>query len=362
MQRARSSTRSWTWVLLICAIVAAMLGAVRPSRAADALEKELVIVTTGGVFERALKEHFYDPFTRATGVTIRPVAASLGDQWAKVKAMTQTGRIEWDIVSMGPADVLDHRALLAKLDCWRLPNAQKYGVEGACQDYSLLRTIGGGVLAYNTDAFPPGREPRTWADFWDVQRFPGPRALMNAGTPWWVLMAALMADGVPPPKLFPLDVDRAFRKLDAIKPHVKVWWKTGDQSQQIMRSREVVMAMMWSGRALSLKAAGVPIGVSWRGAPKDVAPWGVLAGAPHPKAALAFLDFFMGRPEVHLAFSRQVNYDTSNEKALDLLPEPERLTRPTHPDNWRNIATIDYRWVAENRVRLLERWNTWLAK
>ncbi|HEX7125297.1 MAG TPA: ABC transporter substrate-binding protein [Thermodesulfobacteriota bacterium] len=354
--------RSSTWALVTCAVAAALLGGGRPSRAAEALEKELVIVTTGGAFERALRRHFYEPFTRATGVTIRSVAADLDEQWAKVKAMSRVGRIEWDIVSMGPADVLDHRAFLAKLDCWRLPNAGKYGVEGACQDYSLLRTIGGGVLAYDAEAFPHGRAPQTWADFWDVERFPGPRALMDAGTPWWVLMAALMADGVPPDRLFPLDLDRAFRKLDEIKPHVKVWWRTGDQSQQIMRSREVVMAMMWSGRALSLKAAGVPIEVSWKGAPKDVAPWGLLAGAPHPKAALAFLDFFMGRPEAHLAFSREVNYDTSNQKALDLLPEPDRLTRPTHPDNWRNIATIDYRWVSENRARLLERWSAWLAK
>ncbi len=145
MRRQRSSMRGSMWVLLICTVAAALLGAVGPSRAADGLEKELVIVATGGAFEQALRQHFYEPFARATGVTIRPVAAGVAEQWARVKAMRQVGRMEWDIVSMGPADLLDHRELLAKLDCWRLPNAQKYGVEGACVEH-LAREVTVGPL------------------------------------------------------------------------------------------------------------------------------------------------------------------------------------------------------------------------
>ena len=36
-----------------------------------------------------------------------------------------------------------------------------------------------------------------------------------------------MADGVAPDKLYPLDVDRAFKKLEEIKPNITVWWTSG---------------------------------------------------------------------------------------------------------------------------------------
>ncbi len=358
-----SSAEIWTTVstvVLSCLVGASNLVAkelmVQPG-------SDLVVVATGGTFEQAMREHFYDPFSKATGVRVNPVAATVSEQWTKVKAMYAAGNVEWDIVSTYPYDLVSQRELLYDLgDCKSLPNVVAQGVPGTCARFGILRTIGGGVIAYSTKAFARDRAPRSWADFWDVKRFPGPRALPNAGSPWWVLSAALMADGVAPERLFPLDVDRAFRKLDEIKPHVKVWWRTGDQSQQMIRDGDVVMAMMWSGRALSLKNDGVPLDVEWNQAIKDVAFWGVLKKAKNVNAALAFLNYFMDRPEAHLAFSRKIVYDTANRRALELLPEPERPARATFERNWRNMVEIDDAWVGANRAAVLERWNAWLAQ
>lgn len=334
----------------------------RPACAAE-LEKELVIVYTGGEFERRLKEHFYDPFTKATGVKISPVAATLGERLAKIKAMAAAKNIEWDIVALQTFDLPALQQFLTDLgDCSSIPNVEAQGVPGTCQRYGALNIIGGIAIAYNTDVFPPERHPKSWADFWEVKKFPGPRALPNYGNPENELTAALMADGVPPDKLYPLDLDRAFRKMDEIKPHVKVWWKTGDQSQQIMKSREVVLNVMWSGRILSLKAAGVPIGIEWNQANKDVSTWTILKDAPHPKAARAFIDFFMERPEAHRAFSRAMFYATPNRKAVELMPQAERPTMPTYEENWKRMVDKDAKWLQENRARVLERWNKWLAE
>ena len=74
------------------------------------------------------------------------------------------------------------------------------------------------------------RRPSSWADFWDVKKFPGNRSLCLSDSPR-TLIFALLADGVPRDQLYPLDIDRAFKKLDQIKPHVKVWWREGTQSQ-----------------------------------------------------------------------------------------------------------------------------------
>ena len=64
-------------------------------------------------------------------------------------------------------------------------------------------------------------------DFWDAAKFPGARMLadMASGSP--NLEFALIADGVPMDKIFPIDIDRAFKSLSRIKPYIKKFWDTG---------------------------------------------------------------------------------------------------------------------------------------
>jgi len=90
-----------------------------------------------------------------------------------------------------------------------------------------------------------------------VKKFPGRRALRNH--PIATLEAALMADGVAPDKLYPLDVDRAFRKLEEIKPNVTVWWTSGAQSAQLLTTAEVDMVMAWNGRITALTKEGAKV-------------------------------------------------------------------------------------------------------
>ena len=103
------------------------------------------------------------------------------------------------------------------------------------------------LMAWNKDAIK-GAQPTGWKDFWDTKNFPGPRSLYN--DVFGTLEFALMADGVPPDKLYPLDLDRAFRKLEEIRPAVKVWWKSGAQSVQLVTSGEVNFIPMWNARAM----------------------------------------------------------------------------------------------------------------
>ena len=150
-------------------------------------------------------------------------------------------------------------------------------------------------------------------------------------------------------KLFPLDLDRAFAKLDKIKPQVAVWWKTGAQSQQVMRQGDAVMSLMWSGTAYATKKSGVPLEWSWNNAVADFGSWTILKGAPHPNAARAFINFYMANPENHAAFSREMGYATSNKAAGAMLSDaekaelgavpaiPARSSVPM-PTGWRRIA------------------------
>ncbi len=332
-----------------------------PRARAEELEKTVVILTTGGVFEQALKRNFFDPFTRATSVRVVPVAASDGDMMAKAAAMQAAGRVEWDIISPQYDDLENRSKYLTDLgDCSAMPNVAAQGVPEACGRYGVLYVTGGQVLAYDPRAYPD-RKPLTWADFWDVKGFPGRRALPNTGNPWANIVNALSADGVEPGKLFPLDLDRAFRKLDEIKPHVAVWWRTGDQSQQLMRSGDVSMSLMWSGRAVATKREGVPLEWTYNQAVADFGAWAILKDAPHPKAARAFIDFYMTNPEAHAAFSREMGYMTPNRAAAALLSPEEKRLLVASPETYKQIIHLDAAWLEAHRAEGLERWNRWIS-
>jgi putative spermidine/putrescine transport system substrate-binding protein len=119
------------------------------------------------------------------------------------------------------------------------------------------------VMAYRTDAFR-GAVPVGWADFWDTKKFPGDRAMVGTGNGGWPeLEFALMAAGVPPDKVYPIDIDKAFGSYEKIKKDVIKWWDTGALPIQLLTDREVVMTSVWNGRMAALQASGVPAAISW---------------------------------------------------------------------------------------------------
>lgn len=52
------------------------------------------------------------------------------------------------------------------------------------------------ILAYNTESFAGDAHPKSWADFWNSDAFPGPRMLADMATGTPNLEFALLADGV----------------------------------------------------------------------------------------------------------------------------------------------------------------------
>ena len=99
------------------------------------------------------------------------------------------------------------------------------------------------------------KEPKNFTEFFDTKAFPGKRCLPDF--PHYCLPFALQAAGVPIDKLFPLDVDLAFKKLNEIKKDVAVWWKAGAQPPQLMKDNEVQYAICWSGRVVGDPAFGL---------------------------------------------------------------------------------------------------------
>ena len=58
--------------------------------------------TPGGAFDEVKREHVYEPFRKATGIEIVPVAATV----AKLLAMHRSGQMEVDLIDTGDDTLL----------------------------------------------------------------------------------------------------------------------------------------------------------------------------------------------------------------------------------------------------------------
>ncbi len=335
-------------------IATAALAAPMLPRTAGTQARTLFVNTWGGSWTAAQEAAYFKPFTEATGIRIRTIAPV---SYAKLKAQVTAKSYEWDVTSIEQGELkrADQEGLIEPID-WRIVQKDEL-FAGAEYANGISACALGTNLAYRSDKYPNGG-PKTWTDFWDVEKFPGPRAMIN--NPVRALVFALVADGVPVDKVFPLDVDRAFRKLDRIKPHIKVWWTQGNQSQQLLRDGEVHMMAMWNARASELKQQGVPVELVWHGATIHTTMWCVAKGAPNRDLAFQFLQF-ASQPKPQAEFCNRLFYGPTNPEAFKFVDPAFVDQMPTFPANAKVAVHPDSEWFANNAAKVQERFTQWVA-
>jgi len=326
-----------------------------PSAAA---EQPITAFVFGGAWKKAMMAAFGDPFTQKTGI---PINYQEPYAWAKVRAMHEARAQQIDVMSGGGAEIVQavRQNMITPID-WSIVD------RSVLSERQLRRpnVIGGYTLAmvicYSKKKWPGDHHPKSWADFWDVEKFPGRRAVRRT-PPVWTVDAALKADGVKDQGFYPLDVDRAFRSLARIKPHVKAWWSDNAQAQQLMEQEEVDLITMMNGRATESINNGAPFEIVWNEAISegDSNGWIAPIGCPNPAGAMKFLDF-VGRPEPQAAFARLLFYAPLNTKAYDLLDPAVAKQLPTYPDNERVAHILDSEWWADNLAQVQRRFERWL--
>jgi len=173
------------------------------------------------------------------------------------------------------------------------------------------------------------------------------------------LEQALMADGVPPEKVYPIDMDRAFKKLDQIKPHVDVWWTGGAQTTQMLQSGEVDMIPTWNGRAQVVIDAGGPVEIEWNQGLYALEGWVIPKGAPKAELGKKFIKF-TANAKRQAEFVSQLPYGPTNPKAYDYIPKERAKYLPTAPENLKKITQSSTEWWGSNKEKALERFNAWL--
>ncbi len=324
--------------------------AVVPFRRVRAAET-LFVNTWGGPWERAAQKHLFEPFTRDTGIEIRPVSPV---SFAKLAAQVRSGAYEFDVTTLGLAEIV--RANQSRL----LENLSGLGGgnlwNGAVFNNGVASHAFATVLAWNATKF--GDEPKTWQDFWNLQRFPGPRCLQRYAAR--VLPIALAGDGVPKDKLYPMDIERAFRALDRIKPQIRVWWTQGQQSAQLLRDGEVDMIGIWHGRVLELIDEGKPVKMTWEGAEIDRAYWAVARGTPRKELAMRFVEAAV-QPERLAGFCREAMYGPVNPRAFEYVSAADAERMPTSPQNYPKVFEQDIENFGGDVAQVTQRFERWIG-
>ncbi|WP_250511486.1 ABC transporter substrate-binding protein [Caballeronia sp. GACF4] len=332
--------------LLTGAIGAPMIITSRKAMAAS----NLTVVSWGGNYHQGVEEALAKPFEKEFGVHVTLVDTP---DLAKVKAQVMTNNVQWDVFdAVGPMamtgskngywepldpSLFDRSDLIAPLTRDAVPF---YGFTGG--------------ICWDNSKFPDGKHPETFADYFDVKKFPGQRTLRNRASE--TLEIALLADGVPPQKIYPLDVDRAFRALDRIKPNIGKWVDQTPQTVTLVETGQVDFSYTYSTRVKAAQEAGKPINFSFKQTLTGLEYLVVLKNAPNKANAMKFVQFAM-RPDRQAALMNYLGNTPASKKALPMLnPDVRKWT--SDPNNKMNVISNDA-WWADHYEELTQRFKEW---
>jgi len=314
------------------------------------LGRTLAVASQGGPYQRAQTEAIYDPFAAATGARLRQEAADID----ALRRQVEHGQVTWDLVDL-PIDqalALARDDLLTPIDYLVVDRSLLY------DEVALQHAVGAAFFS-TVIAYPGGADPVPggWADFWDLAAFPGPRALRRH--PSGTLEFALLADGVPLKRLYPLDVERAFAALDRIKLAVAQWYDNALQPVELLTNGSVAMTSTFNVQA-EVAAARSAVALQWRGGMLSAQAWVVPRGAANADVAMDLINFATrAGPSANLA--RLVPFGPVNRESSALL-RPDRLELlPTSPAHLAVQFFQNWNWWLDNGAALVERFDSWLA-
>lgn len=311
----------------------------------DADREEVVITVGGGTWEAAQRAAFFEPFTRETGIEV----VTTPEDHSKLLASAKVGRPEADLTAIPGS----HLAAFVRMATVEPIDYSYFSEETLAKipahlkaEHGVGSVVYSTVLAFNTEKFPPGADqPQTWSDLYDVSRFPGPRTLPKCEkmVDGGLLETALLADGVTPENIYPLDIDRAFAKLDTLRGDVSRWWSAGAEAPQSLIDGEVTVAAAYNGRIVAARGLGADIDMSWRQSLLQYDYWVVMSNAPNSENAMKFLAF-VSQPEPQARFSEAISFGPTNLDAFTLVSDELQSALPGSPALAADQIVQNYDW------------------
>ena len=345
------------------------------SAAAESPERVITVATWGGPYQRSQEKAYFEPFTATTEIRIDIERYNGG--LAELRRQIAGGDTAWDLMDMTMADnrAACKQGLLERIDHSFLspaPDGTPAGedfVDGALTECGVSQIVYAMVTAYNRDAFP-GERPARIRDIFDLQRFPGKRALQKlpeANLEW-----ALRSYGVPRQELYSLlSTERglrlAFQRLDGIRNQV-IWWTSTDEPVKLLVTGEVAIASHYNGRLFDAAVVhGHPIETIWDAQIYELGAWGIPRGTPRLAEVLEFIRFATGtRPLAEQA--KYISYGPARRSSMQLVSTHAetgvdmRPHLPTSQVNFETAILKDTEWYASLYDRIKARFDRWLGE
>lgn len=327
--------------------------------ATSGMAADLTVVSFGGANKDAQIKAFYKPWEAAGNGKI--IAGQYNGEMAKVKAMVDTNSVSWNLVEVESPELARgcDEGMFETIDPAQFGNPDNF-IAGAIQPCGVGFFVWSTVLAYNADKLDSA--PTGWADFWDTEKLPGKRGLRKGAK--YTLEFALMADGVEPKDVYsvlatPAGVDRAFKKLDQLKPDIQ-WWEAGAQPPQYLASGDVVMSSAYNGRIAAVQNES-NLKIVWNGGIYDFDSWAIPKGAKDLAEAQKFIAFSV-QPAQQKIYSENIAYGPANKLTVPLLPPALLKDMPTTPENIAGQVPMNVVFWADYGEQLEQRFNAWAAK
>lgn len=328
--------------------------------AGTATAQDLTVVTRGETLRVPMREVFIHPFTMATDIPVKHEVWDGGID--ALRAQTKTADNGWDLVLVDAGELATGCAegLFEKLD-WIAIGGRDHTMAAGVSDCGVGALIANMVLAWDKDKFPA---TPSWADFWDVAKHPGKRGLRQGvrGT----LEIALLADGVAPADIYKIlatneGVDRAFRKLDQLKPYI-VWWQTEADAVRILGSGDVLMTSAPSGRVVTAnRGERKNFGIQWAASLYEVQSWAIIKGSAELRQAQQFL-WYVGTTAIQARFLRLTGESGLARGINDGQPPDVAAISPTAQANMTAGLRLDTGFWNENLGKLRQRFEAWQGR
>ncbi|MCC5991619.1 MAG: ABC transporter substrate-binding protein [Rhodobacteraceae bacterium] len=339
----------------------------------------LTIVSWGGAYTASQQRAYHEPY-----MEMNPHVTIINDDGsanalAGLRAQAQAGNVTWDLVDMLPSDAqlacdegiilqIDHDEMLAAAPDGT-PASEDF-LPGSLGECFIPQIVYSTVLTYRPDAFPEDNQPSSIADLFDVENFPGRRALQDR--PGTNLEWALYADGVDPDDIYdvlatPEGVDRAFAKLDTIKDHI-VFWTEGAQAPQLLADGEVAFATGYNGRMFdAIEVEGMNADIIWDGQVVEWDGWVVPADGPNLDLVMEYL-YFATDTQRLADQAKFISYGPARASSAALVGEHADLGidmgphMPTAPENYFSPIVLDNDFWVDYGDELRERFANWMLQ
>lgn len=303
----------------------------------------------GGTTQDAQMQAFFTPFSETSGVKFNQDAPQT---LAKIQAQVESKNFQWDFISAaGDAVARNCGTLFEKLDLSKIDTSHVPKDLLGWTECGVPSIAYGIVQVYNTEAFG-GNGPKTWAEFFDVAKFPGTRAIYSGDgvIDSATVQAAAVAAGWDPTT--PLTADWANKGLDQLEK-IKgdiAFYSTGAQAQQMLESGEAKAGAVWNGRALAAEKNGAKLAPTWDNWISIGDQFAIIKGSPNAEIAYYAINYAMGATQqakwTELSGYSPINSDAKpnidelTQKYITTTPERAKTSVPVQLDFWKNEETV----------------------